>query len=170
MESSQGYGRYEKGKGLSVKILGVGLSAFILYTIVQGQFSVPIQRGTILMIGSVMVFLWRPSSRFLKARFPWLNEFLTWLGIAAIVGAVGYIYVEWFEIAEYRPGIPNSFDLLAYTLTILVVFEITRRTSGMVIPIVAVSLSSCHCWCYLPCLSYLPSMSPKTCSVRTSII
>ena len=165
MESSQGYGRYEKGKRLAVKVLGVGLSAFILYTIVQGQFSVPVQRGTILMIGSVMVFLWRPSSPSLKARFPWLDELLTWLGIAAIVGAVGYIYAEWFEIAEYRPGIPNSFDLLAYTLTILVVFEITRRTSGMIIPIVAVSFIS-----YLLLGAYLPGILHHSSIPLTEII
>jgi TRAP transporter 4TM/12TM fusion protein len=165
VESSQGYGRYEKGKRLAVKFLGVGLSAFILYTIIQGQFSVPVQRGTILMTGSLMVFLRRPSSPFLKARFPWLDELLTWLGIAAIVGAVGYIYAEWFEIAEYRPGIPNSFDLLAYTLTILVVFEITRRTSGMVIPIVAVSFIS-----YLLLGAYLPGILHHSSIPLTEII
>jgi len=123
--------QYTQMKLYLVKILGIGLSLFIIFTILRGQFSVPLQRGTILMLGTVIIFLSRPGSAFLKSRFARLDELLSWLGIAAIIGSVFYIYVEWFEIAEYRPGAPTVYDLLIYSVTILVVFEITRRTSGM---------------------------------------
>ncbi|MDH4267746.1 MAG: TRAP transporter fused permease subunit [Deltaproteobacteria bacterium] len=136
-----------------VKILGIGLSLFIIFTILRGQFSVPLQRGTILMLGTVIIFLSRPGSAFLKSRFARLDELLSWLGIAAIIGSVFYIYVEWFEIAEYRPGAPTVYDLLIYSVTILVVFEITRRTSGMVIPLVAIFFIA-----YLLLGQYLPGI------------
>lgn len=135
MELAQKYEKYAAVKRLLVKVLGICLSLFIIFTIVRGQYSVPIQRGTILMFGAVMIFFSRQT--FQKSRIVWLDEVFSWLGIVAVVGCVFYIYIEWFEMAEYRQGVPARPDLFVYTLTILVVFEITRRTSGLVIPGVA---------------------------------
>lgn len=127
---------YFEFKNYLIRILSIGLSLFIIFTIIKGQYSVPIQRGTILMIGTVMIFLSYPTHSYLREKLPWLDELINWLAITIIIGSVIYIYAEWFEIAEYRPGVPNTYDLLVYAFTILIVFEITRRTSGLAIPIV----------------------------------
>jgi len=87
------------------------------------------------MLGAVMIFLSRQTLP--KSRIGWLDEIIGWLGIIAIVGCVLYIYVEWFEMAQYRQGVPNRADLLVYIATILIVFEITRRASDLSIPVVA---------------------------------
>jgi len=135
MELPQKYEKYVAVKRHVVKVLGICLSLFIIFTIIRGQYSVPVQRGTILMLGAVMIFLSRQTLP--KSRIVWLDELISWLGIVAIVGCVLYIYAEWFEIAQYRQGIPNRADLLVYIVTILIVFEITRRASDLSIPGVA---------------------------------
>jgi len=128
--------QYSEFKKSLTNILGVGLSLFIIHTILRGQYSVPVQRGTILMIGAIMIFLSSPSHPYLKSKLPRLDELINWLEIIIVISSVLYVYAEWFEIAEYRPGAPNIYDLIVYALTILVVFEMTRRTSGMTIPLV----------------------------------
>jgi len=135
MELSRKYEKYIAAKRHVVKVLGICLSSFIIFTIIRGQYSVPVQRGTILMLGAVMIFLSRQTLP--KSRIGWLDEIIGWLGIIAIVGCVLYIYVEWFEMAQYRQGVPNRADLLVYIATILIVFEITRRASDLSIPVVA---------------------------------
>jgi TRAP transporter 4TM/12TM fusion protein len=98
-----------------------------------------------------MIFLSRPT--FPKSRLIWLDEIISWLGIVAIVGCVLYIYAEWFDMAQYRQGIPNRADLLVYIVTILIVFEITRRASDLSIPVVAL-----FCIIYLLLGPYLPGI------------
>lgn len=137
MNSTGSGSKYQRIKGRLIDFLGLFISLFIVYTVWMGQFSVPVQRGTILMLGSVIILLsYKSDDPDNKFKF-WLQEGLSLLGIAAIVLATFYIYFNWFEIAEYRQGIPNGMDLLVYFATILVVFEVTRRSSGRVIPIVA---------------------------------
>lgn len=143
--------KYDVVKRYLVRILGICLSSFIIFTIISGQYSVPVQRGTILMLGAVMVFLSRRS--FPKLRTGLLDEIVSWIGIVAIIGSVIYIYAEWFEMAEYRQGVPTRADLLVYSVTILIVFEITRRTSGLVIPGVAIAFIA-----YLLLGRYLPGI------------
>lgn len=134
MELSSKYEKYLLIKRYLVKVLGLCLSLFIIFTIIRGQFSVGIQRGTVLMLGTIMVFLSPQNKTYPKSRTFWLNEIINWLAIIAIVGCTLYIYAEWFNMAEYRAGVPNRGDLLLFIVTILVVFEITRRTSGVIIP------------------------------------
>ena len=129
--------KYQEIKGRLVDFLGLFISLFIIYTVWMGQFSVPVQRGTILMLGAVMILLSPKSDNGHKNPRFWWREGLGLLGIAAMVLCTFYIYFNWFDIAEYRQGIPNDMDLLVYLATILVVFEVTRRSSGRVIPIVA---------------------------------
>ena len=151
MELAQKYEKYVAAKRHLVEVLGICLSLFIIFTIIRGQYSVPVQRGSILMLGAVMIFLSRRS--FPKSRMVWLDEIVSWLGIFAIVGCVLYIYAEWFEMAQYRQGIPNRADLLVYIVTIVIVFEITRRASDLSIPVVALL-----CIIYLLIGPYLPGI------------
>jgi TRAP transporter 4TM/12TM fusion protein len=102
-----------------------------------------------------MIFLSWQNRRGLKPPLAWLYEFFNLLGIAAIVGCTLYIYWEWFEMSEYRAGIPNRADLVVYVTTIVVVFEICRRTSGMAIPIMVLIFIAYLLWGqYLPGIFY----------------
>jgi TRAP transporter 4TM/12TM fusion protein len=157
MELSQKYEKYVALKRHVVKGLGIFLSLFIIFTIIRGQYSVPVQRGTILMIASIMIFLSRKT--FPKSRFFWLDEVASWIGIIAIISSVLYIYGEWFEMAQYRAGVPNRTDLFFYIITILVVFEITRRASDLSIPVVAfLSIIYLLIGPYLPWIFYHSSI------------
>jgi len=133
------YEKYRWTKAHLVNLLALFMSLFIIYTIIRGQFSVPVQRGTILMLGSIMIFLSKDFKKIDRHYLVWSNAILNIFGIIAIVACTIYIYQQWFEIAEYRQGVPNRLDLLVFTLTILVVFEVTRRSSGIVIPFVALT-------------------------------
>jgi TRAP transporter 4TM/12TM fusion protein len=157
MELSQKYEKYVALKRHVVKGLGIFLSLFIIFTIIRGQYSVPVQRGTILMIASIMIFLSRKT--FPKSRFFWLDEVASWIGIIPIISSVLYIYGEWFEMAQYRAGVPNRTDLFFYIITILVVFEITRRASDLSIPVVAfLSIIYLLIGPYLPWIFYHSSI------------
>lgn len=136
MELSSKYEKYFLVKRYLVKVLGLGLSLFIIFTIIRGQFSYGVQRSTVLMLGSIMIFLSPQNKTYPKLRTFWLNEVINWLSIIAIVGCTLYIYVEWFTMVEYRYGAPNLEDLVLFIVTILIVFEITYRTSGVIIPVV----------------------------------
>ena len=153
MELSLKYKRYILMKEYLRKILGLCLSLFIIFTIIRGQFSIPVQRGIVLMLGAVMIFLSTQNKTNLKSSTFWLKEIISWLWIIAIVGCTLYVYVEWMEMAEYRQGFPNQADLLIFIITILVVFEITRRTSGMIIPLVVLFFIA-----YLLLGPYLPGI------------
>ncbi|MBW2056856.1 MAG: TRAP transporter fused permease subunit [Deltaproteobacteria bacterium] len=135
METPQKHQKYLALKRHIVEVLGISLSLFIIFTIVRGQYSVPVQRGTVLMLGAVMIFLSRRTLA--RSSLFWLDEIISWSGIVAMIGCVLYMYVEWFDISQYRQGIPNRADLVVYVVTILVVFEITRRASDLSIPVVA---------------------------------
>lgn len=133
MELSSEYEKYLLMKRYLVKLLGLGLSLFIIFTIIRGQFPVEVQKGTVLMLGSIMIFLSPQNKTYPKSHIFWLNEIINWLFIIAIVGCTLYIYANWYNIAKYRGGIPNRGDLVLFIVSILIVFEITRRTSGVII-------------------------------------
>jgi TRAP transporter 4TM/12TM fusion protein len=139
MDSTENSWNYQRIKSQLVDFLGLFISLFIIYTVWMGQFSVPVQRGTILMLGSIMILLSHKQGQFRSKSISVLREGFGLLGVVVIVLATIYIYFNWFEIAEYRQGMPNQMDILVYMATIIVAFEITRRSSGKVIPIVALA-------------------------------
>lgn len=134
MELSSKYEKYFLVKRYLVKVLGLGLSLFIIFTIIRGQFSYGVQRSTVLTLGSIMIFLSLQNKTYPKLRAFWLNEIINWLSIIVIVVCALYIYAEWFTMVEYRYGNPNLEDLVLFIATILIVFEATYRTSGVIIP------------------------------------
>lgn len=63
--------------------------------------------------------------------------FYDWLFILAGVFVSAYIFLEQEQIAFERMGWPNEWDLLAGVLIIILTFEVTRRISGLVLPLIA---------------------------------
>jgi TRAP transporter 4TM/12TM fusion protein len=81
---------------------------------------------------SFLIYPLRPGDR--QARVPWYD----WLLIAASLLAVGYPLWD-FEEFIYRAAIPTTRDQLFGALTILLVLEATRRTTGWILPAVALA-------------------------------
>ncbi|MGH7795584.1 MAG: TRAP transporter permease [Candidatus Binatia bacterium] len=61
-----------------------------------------------------------------------------WLLVAASIAVVAYPLWD-FEEFIYRAALPNTTDQIFGVLTILLVLEATRRTSGWILPLVAVA-------------------------------
>jgi TRAP transporter 4TM/12TM fusion protein len=77
---------------------------------------------------------------------PWYD----WLLIAASVAAVGYPLWD-FEEFIYRAALPTGWDQIFGALTIALVLEATRRSTGWILPVVAVGfLAYARFGAYLP--------------------
>ncbi|HEY8394711.1 MAG TPA: TRAP transporter large permease subunit, partial [Thermaerobacter sp.] len=91
-------------------------------------------RAVHLAFGLVLIFLlypgWRGEDR---SRVPWHDVLLA--GAAAV--SLGYVVVFYQEVA-YRIIRPETTDLVLGTLALLLVLEAARRTTGWVLPVVAV--------------------------------
>ncbi len=81
----------------------------------------------------VLTFLLYPTARKRRdAGVPWHD----WLLILCSLIAVGYPLSD-FEEFIYRSALPNLTDQIFGVLTILLVLEATRRTTGWILPLVA---------------------------------
>ncbi|MGQ9674864.1 MAG: TRAP transporter permease [Chloroflexota bacterium] len=116
----------------AVAALAIGSSLYALYasvsTVIAQQY-----RAVFLAVALVLTFLIYPmAARWRKGLSP-IDIVL------AVVGAVavGYILVD-FEEFIYRSTSPTTLDLIMGTITILLVLEATRRTTGPILPICAV--------------------------------
>ena len=120
--------------------IGVGLTLFqILFT---GGFFVidtPLLRGIHLSIVMVLVFLLIPvSARYRKQPEPWYLLALDLVCCAVAVATAFYFMLELDNLLErirYVDEVTGA-DLFFGTATILLVLEITRRTSGLPLVIV----------------------------------
>src|SRR3972149_10029936 len=90
-------------------------------------------RLVFLLFSLVLSFLLYPARR--KGRLtgvPWFD----WLLIGLSLIAIGYPMWD-FEEFIYRAALPNLKDQILGALTILLVLEATRRTTGWILPAVA---------------------------------
>jgi len=97
------------------------ITPWILYTVHLG-------------LGAVLVFFIYPIRQSLK------NESVTFVDLALILSIIfvsGYLIIEMDELV-YRIGVaPTLLDLVVSVILIVVVLEITRRTTGLILPILA---------------------------------
>ncbi len=94
-----------------------------------------ILRLVFLLFSLVLTFLLYPARR--KVRLPRLAWF-DWLLIALSFLAIGYPLWD-FEEFIYRAALPTNKDQIFGALTIVLVLEATRRTTGWILPAVAIS-------------------------------
>jgi TRAP transporter 4TM/12TM fusion protein len=112
--------------------LAVAMSLLFIYwawTTVTAQML----RLVFLAFSLVLSFLFYPARR--KGRLtgvPWFD----WLLIGLSLIAIGYPMWD-FEEFIYRAALPNLKDQILGGLTILLVLEATRRTTGWILPVVA---------------------------------
>ena len=111
--------------------LALCLVAFVLYTALRGEFSADIQRG-IPFAGIAIIILARHP---VVAGARWLRLIDVLLALGALY-AIGYILIHG-EAMVTRLGRVLPTDVTACVIGIVVLFEIARRTIGLVLPAIA---------------------------------
>ena len=121
-----------------LRILGLTLcalvAAFTFYTILMGQFTAQVQRGIFLLGCGVAVFCLKPFNKdWAESDCPglrWAERLVNLILIALLSFAVIYLFFNYFEISEYREGMPNRWDLICYAAGTIAVLDGVRRTDG----------------------------------------
>ena len=113
--------------------LAVAMSLLFVYW-AWATVTAQMLRLVFLLFSLVLSFLLYPATR--KGRLqgvPWFD----WLLIGLSLIAIGYPMWD-FEEFIYRAALPNLTDQILGGLTILLVLEATRRTTGWILPVVAI--------------------------------
>ena len=119
-------------------VLAGGLSLFAIYWVFQ-PLSAQAYRTTFLAVALLLTFMvFRGTGRTSRAEHPEENPTtLDWLlGLAAVV-SIGYAAVYSDEVFR-RSAAPETLDMVAGIVAILLVLEATRRTVGWVLPAICV--------------------------------
>ncbi|MCW2247609.1 TRAP transporter 4TM/12TM fusion protein [Azospirillum fermentarium] len=104
------------------------LAAFVVWTTLTGRLASWVQLETVLMLALGAVFLLKPGP--LASRSPALDLLLSLVLVAGGVFAGSYMILNNQEIAAFREGLPNDWDLASYVVGTLVVLEGARRVEG----------------------------------------
>ena len=125
--------------GLIVSAMGVGLSLYALYWVLN-PLTAQTYRTTFLAIVLAMTFLvyrgWGKAPERKDGERPFERPGVTdWVLAVLAVVALGYTLVTFDEFVR-RSVEPNGLDLLFGTITVLLVLEATRRTVGWILPAV----------------------------------
>lgn len=118
--------------GPALRALGLtacaALTAFIVWTTVGVRYPGQIMYGISLMLGLVATFALKPGP--LYPRLPVADQTLSWLLIGLTLASSGYYLIEYQDIAAFREGLPNRWDMLCYAVGTLLVLEGARRVEG----------------------------------------
>jgi len=134
IEEEEGPSRRLTGKmEIFITAVAVLMSLIHLYAAI-GIIMTHVLRGIHVMFVLFLSFLVFPSLKRFKNRIIWYDYILALLGIAVIV----YMLVD-FDQFIYRSVIPNSWDILFGIILILLVLEATRRTTGLIMPIIVIA-------------------------------
>ena len=138
--------RLSGSAGWSASILAVAMSLLFMYW-AWATVTTQVLRLVFLGFSLVLTFLLYPTTRSGRyGRVAWLDWMLIFLSFLAIG------YPLWnFEEFIYRAALPNLEDQIFGTLTVLLVLEATRRTTGWILPAVAIVFLG-YAWlgAYLP--------------------
>ncbi|MEK7821299.1 MAG: TRAP transporter fused permease subunit [Pseudomonadota bacterium] len=133
IEAEEGaFNRYKGFMAILLTVLAVGSTLFHLYSAV-GIVSPDVLRPAHVGIVLVLSFLSFPLVKSLRNRLPWWDIPLIVLSVAVIVYAIlgGDDFTD-------RNTLPNQWDLIAGMIFIVLVLEATRRSGGLVMPVVCV--------------------------------
>ena len=132
--------------GALVTTIAVAMSLLFLYW-AWASVTAQVLRLVFLGFALTLSFLVYPIHRSTdRQRIPWHD----WLLALASIAAVAYPLSD-FEEFIYRAALPTQLDQIFGALTILLVLEATRRTTGWVLPVVAIAfLAYARFGAYLP--------------------
>ena len=115
------------------KLCCVALAVFVAATTIFGKLPAEAQYSIALTLSMVAVFLLKPGvfhgNDELTMRMALVNS----MWILAALGTGGYYLMNYYEIAAFREGIPNTADLICYAIGTFVVVEAARRVEGWVL-------------------------------------
>ncbi|MCG7601519.1 TRAP transporter fused permease subunit [Halomonas sp. McH1-25] len=120
---------------------GLGLAAcaaltlFIVWTTLGVRYPAQIMYGIALLLGLIATFSLKPG--LLAPRFPKLDQGLSVLLILLSLASSGYYLIEYDNIAAFREGLPNTWDILCYATGTLLVLEAARRVEGWTLVAIA---------------------------------
>ncbi|CAD2076039.1 C4-dicarboxylate ABC transporter [Phocicoccus schoeneichii] len=122
-----------KHVAMIVSIIAVFYSLFHIY-IVFNPIPTLQARAIHVAVGLALIFLLYPIFKTSdRTKAPWYDWVLALLGLAT----AGYIVFNYTAIVTERGGIPNTTDLIFAVLTVVLIFEATRRVTGFILPILA---------------------------------
>ena len=110
-----------------------GIALFVAFTTIFGKFPAEAQYATALTLGLVAVFLLKPGPLARNGEPTLPDMLLSLVFVAAALGTGLYYLQNYHEIAAYREGIPNRYDLICYAVGTLVIVEAARRVEGWVL-------------------------------------
>jgi len=126
-------------------LLSGGAALFHLYSAGVAPFTALVQRPVHLAFMATLGFL-GVGARMAKrssgedaresGRWKWIATFLTWALILAVVASAFYLVSE-NEALVRRAGSPTTLDLVGGLVTLVVVLELARRTTGWGLVVVA---------------------------------
>lgn len=113
----------------------VAMSAYHLYVVSTGTPEALILRGTHLAFTVILTFLLYPGTKGGRERLPVYDAVLILAGLAAI----GYLFLNYDYVTNriYYVDSLRTADKILGAVLVLVVLEISRRTTGWVLPITA---------------------------------
>jgi TRAP transporter 4TM/12TM fusion protein len=127
------------------------LSAFHYYTAGLGLLREDVHRGIHLALVLALVFFVfpmskrRPDNPAASLMSPLGVPLIDWA--LALTAAAASLYIPWiFHDLVFRVGNPMPIDVLMGTLAIVVLLEATRRSVGIALPLIAVSLMLYAMW------------------------
>lgn len=130
----------ERGLAWLERAAMAALTLFILGTTWLGRYPDMVQFGMVLLLTLISAFVRNPTfGRRDDTGSPgtgWKAVLDRWITVAFIgMAAFATVYVMkyHFEIAAFRTGLPNRWDLIAYALGTVAVLEGVRRTEGPVL-------------------------------------
>jgi TRAP transporter 4TM/12TM fusion protein len=114
-------------------LIAVLMSAFHLWSAGISMLPQPQHKAIHLAFALVLTFLIYPSGPAQKKKFPWYD------GLLAVLSAAGgaYLVIFYWDLI-YRAGSPFTMDIVMGAITLVLIFEATRRTMGW--PLVIVGL------------------------------
>jgi len=132
-DSESNYRKFAGVLGIIVATIAIAMSLFHYYTAGFGVLLALYQRSIHLIFVMVLGFLlWPATKKLSRTKLPWYDVILALAGLG--VGA--YLLLN-FNALILRAGDPTTLDVAVGILAILLVLEVTRRTIGPELPIVA---------------------------------
>jgi len=124
-----------KGKiKIVISLMAVAMSLFHLYTAGLGSLLIMKQRSTHLLFVFALGFILYPlSKKSNKKKIP----FYDWIFTGAGITVTSYIFLNYENLVR-RGGLPTTLDLVFGIIAVLLVLEITRRSIGPELPIIAI--------------------------------
>ncbi|MEM8553076.1 MAG: TRAP transporter fused permease subunit [Pseudomonadota bacterium] len=109
------------------------IALFVIATTVFGKYPAEAQYATVLTLGLVAVFTLKPGPLARDGRVTLPDAVLSLILTLGALGTGLYYLQNYYDIAAFREGIPNQWDLICYAVGTVVVTEAARRVEGWVL-------------------------------------